>query len=125
MKDVGWFSLGLVALAVEGTGWLIKSATQKGKDVAPAVAKPLKTAGSSVEQALGEVGAGLKGVGQAVGKRAEAVEHLVDERVAAAIERSGAPLLAEMGELKNRLEDLTKKIESLQNKREKPEKPSH
>lgn len=125
LKDVGWCSLGLVALAVEGTGRLISSATKRGKDLAPSVAKSFKTAGTNVEEALGGAGSGLKRVGRVVGKRAEAVEHAMDERIAAVVERAGAPVMVEMGELKARVEELSKKIDHLQTRREKPEKPSH
>jgi polyhydroxyalkanoate synthesis regulator phasin len=121
LKGVGWFSLGLAALAVEGTGRLIKAATQKGRDVAPSVAKPLKTAEDKVEGALGDVGARLRGVGRAVGKGAGAVEHAMDERIAAAVQQAEAPVLAEIGDLRGRIEDLTKKIESLQSRRGKQE----
>ena len=118
LQGAGWFGLGLIALAVEGTGWLIKKATQKGKQVAPSVAKPIKAAGGSVEEALGGVGARLKGVGKVVGRRAGAIEHAVDDRIAAAAERAGAPLASEMGELKTRVDELSKKIESLQARRD-------
>ena len=106
----------MVALAVEGAGWLAKAATTKGKDVAPVVAKPFKKAESKVEDALGEVGTRLKGAGQ---KSAEAVERAMDERIAAALDRAGTPLMAEIGHLKGKVEELSKKIEALQSKREK------
>jgi hypothetical protein len=123
LKEVGCFGLGLAALAVEGTGWLLKSATRKGKEVAPSVAKPFKSAGAKMEDAMGGVGAGLKDVGRAVGRRAEAVEHAMDERISAAVERAGAPVLAEVTELKARIAELTNKLDSLQTRREKQEKP--
>jgi len=71
-----------------------------------------------VEEALGGVGARLKGVGKVVGRRAGAIEHAVDDRIAAAAERAGAPLASEMGELKTRVDELSKKIESLQARRD-------
>jgi hypothetical protein len=114
LKGIGWFSLGLVALAAEGTGWLVKAATEKGKQVAPSVAKPLRTAGNTVEEAFNEAGTRLKGVGKAVGRGAEAVEHAMDERIAAVAERVSAPVRAEIGELKARIDELSKRIENLQ-----------
>lgn len=125
LKGAGWFSLGLVALVAEGTSWLAKAAVQKGREVAPEAAKTFKTAGTTVEGTLGEMGARIKGVGQVVGKRAEAVEQAIDAKIAAAVERVGAPVLAEMTELKARIDELSQKIETLQTRREKHEKPAH
>lgn len=117
LQNAGWFGLGLIAYAVEGAGWMAKQVTEKGREVAPAVAKPLKAAEGTVGEALGEVGAKLRNVGQAMGRRAEAMERAVDDRIANAAQQAGAPLMAEMGELKNRLDELSKKIEAMQGKR--------
>ena len=62
-----------------------------------------------------------KGVGQAFEKGSGAVAHAMEDRIAAAVQRAGAPVLAEISDLKARLEDLTQKIEHLQTSR--PEKP--
>jgi len=122
LKGVGWFGLGVIAYAVEGTEWLIKTATDKGKEIGPSVAKPIQAAGDAVEETLGDVGTRLKDVGMVVGRRAEAIERAMADRFAAVVERAGAPIVAEVGELKARVEELSKKIEDLQTKRDKPEK---
>ena len=122
LQSAGWFGLGLIAYAVQGTGWLIKATTEKGREVAPTIATPFKAAGETVEEALGGVGSRLKSMGQAVGKSAEAVEQAIDDRIAAVVQRTGAPLLSEMNELKSRVEELSRKIENLQTKRDRPEK---
>jgi polyhydroxyalkanoate synthesis regulator phasin len=121
LKGVGWFGLGLVALAVEGTGWLVKAAVEEGKKVAPSVTEPLKTAGDNVEEAIGEMGTCLKNMGQAAKKSATAMGHSMDERIAAAVRNAEAPVLAEMSALKAQIEELTAKIEGLRAKREQAE----
>ena len=35
LKDLGFFGLGVAALALEGTGWLMDTATKKGKESPP------------------------------------------------------------------------------------------
>ncbi len=85
------------------------------------MAKPLKAAGNTVEEKLGEVGSGLRGVGRAFGKQAQAVEQAMDERIAAAVERASGPVVTEISELKARIQELSSKVENLQTRRERPE----
>jgi poly(hydroxyalkanoate) granule-associated protein len=119
LRGVWWLGLGTVVVVGEQTGRLVTALVERGREVEPAVIEPLKKAQGGVSAAVGEAGAGLKELRKKIGRGAEKIEAVLDERIAAALERTEAPLREEVGNLASAVDQLTKKVEQLIAKREK------
>jgi len=128
LHQAWWFTLGLVVVAGEGTAKLAKTAVERGKNVEPSLKASLQKTEGGLSDALTGVGSRLKGVGSRLSKGGEVLGDVLDERIATAMARAGAPLLDEMHDLKAKLEDLAGKVEQLSAKKpehEKAEKSKH
>lgn len=102
--------LGLVAVAAEETGHLLGTLVAKGKEVEPNVLEQGKKLSQEVSEAVGDMGARLKGF---VGRMPEGAEAALDERVASTLDRMGFPRKEELQALSAKIDALTARLEQL------------
>lgn len=120
LRGVWWFGLGTAVVAGEQAGKLVSALVEKGKEAEPSVREPLKKAADGAASALEDAGAKLKVMGKKLGEGAGKMEAALDQKIAAALERTEGPLRDEVRNLAAAVDQLTRKIEQLQTKRDKP-----
>jgi poly(hydroxyalkanoate) granule-associated protein len=117
--------LGVLAVTAEQAREALAALEQRGEKLEPAVTAPLKRAGGAATRVAERAGMSVKSVGEAVssasssvvdvGRRfkpadlAAEVSRLVDEKLAAALERLDIPTGADLRALANRVEELAPK----------------
>jgi poly(hydroxyalkanoate) granule-associated protein len=101
--------LGLVAVVAEETGHLLGTLVAKGKQVEPNVIEQGKKLSQEVSQAVGDMGAKLKGFV----RMPEGAEAALDERVAATLDRMGFPRKEELQALSAKIDALTARLEQI------------
>jgi poly(hydroxyalkanoate) granule-associated protein len=116
LRNVWWAGLGLVVLAGEQGGKLVKTAVERGRTAEPGVREELKKVNDAA-------GARLKGIGESVSRRAGKIENLVDERISKTISALTVPLEEELKALGRRMEELADKMEQLRQQRSGPAEP--
>ena len=97
---------------------------RRGKEVEPLVGEGFEKAGKGVSDAVGSMGAHLKGVGEKFGKAPRKMESFVDERVSAALERMGVASRADIESLSEKVDELGDKIEELRSEPGTPKRHS-
>jgi poly(hydroxyalkanoate) granule-associated protein len=94
--------LGALAVTAEQAREVLAALEQKGKDLEPAVTAPLKRAGGAATRVAGRAGTSVKNVSGEMSR-------LVDEKLAAALERLDVPTRADLRALADRVEELAPK----------------
>lgn len=110
LRNVWWAGLGLVVLAGEQGGKLVKTAVEKGRATEPAVREELRKANEAA-------GARLKQFSESVGRGAGRLEKLVDERISKTLSSITAPLEEQLAVLNRRMEELGAKLDELRSQR--------
>ena len=117
--------LGIFAVTAEQARYTFAALQQKGEQLEPAVTAPLKRARKTATRVAGRAGMSVKSVGGAVtnatssmvdvgrrfriGELTDEVQWLVDEKVAAALERLDIATKADVQALADRIEELAPK----------------
>jgi poly(hydroxyalkanoate) granule-associated protein len=110
LRNVWWAGLGLVVLAGEQGHKLVKTAVEKGRAAEPGVRGEFR----KMNQAAGER---LRGFGRSLGRGAERLEALVDERISKTVSALAAPLEEELKTISRRMEELAGKVDELRRER--------
>jgi poly(hydroxyalkanoate) granule-associated protein len=115
VRGVWWFGIGAVAVGGALAGQLIRTLVERGKQVEPRLAVPLKKV-EGVGDVLSEAGTRLKGLGTSLGESAQKMEGAVEERFAGLLARTQAPLRQEVQELTKKVDELTRKLDQYEAK---------
>lgn len=116
MRQVWWATLGLAAVAGQGSGRVFSELVRRGKEVEPSVGEGFEKAGKGVSDAVGSMGTHFKGFGEKFGKASGKMESFVDERVSATLQRMGVASRADVESLSEKVDELGDKIEELRGK---------
>jgi poly(hydroxyalkanoate) granule-associated protein len=114
LRGAWYMSLGLIWVAGEQAGRAVKALVEKGKQVAPTVTEQGKKASEGVSEVVGDVGGRLKVLASKVGRAPEVAEAALDERIGAALQRTGFPSKAEIEALSSKVDSLAERLENTQ-----------
>jgi len=120
IRGVWWFGIGAVAVGGALAGQLVRTLVQRGKEVEPSLAVPLKKV-EGVGEVITGAGSRLKEFGASIGESAHKVEGAMEERWAGLLARAQAPLRQEVEELNKKVSELTQKLEKYESKTETAE----
>ncbi len=114
VSGIWYMGVGLVAVAGEQTGRMVKALVDKGREVQPMLREQGKKAAEEVSDAVGGVGDKLKGLTHRVAQAPEAAEAALDDKVVGALQRLGFPTRDEIAAMSAKLDSITERLESLQ-----------
>lgn len=120
LRGIWWFGIGAVAVGGALAGQLIKTLVERGKEVEPRLAAPLKKV-DTVGEVFAGAGTRLKGFGTSLGESAQKMEGALEEHLANLLACTQAPLRQEVQQLTKKVEELTNKIAQFESKPPEPE----
>lgn len=128
-RQVWLAGLGLVAVAAEGIADGFHALVQKGEVVVPPSRQRIKEAGQKVsdkvgelvEPATGKLHAAWTGLSGAVHSYSSKGEELMDDKIAAALQRLGVPTKEEFTSLRDRLDKIAAAIAEIKEQPEEAE----
>lgn len=115
LRGIWWFGLGAVAVGGALAGQLIRTFVERGKEVEPRLAAPLKKV-ESVGEVFSGAGTRLKGVSSSLGESAQKIESVLEERFTSLLSCAQEPLRQEVQQLTKKVEELTNKIAQYESK---------
>lgn len=119
LRGIWWFGIGAVAVGGALAGQLIRTFVERGKEVEPRLAAPLKKV-ENVGEVFTGAGTRLKDLGSSIGESAQKAESVLEQRFANLLACAQAPLRQEVQELTKKVEELSNKLAQFESKAPEP-----